>query len=113
MVGWFTGYDIRFAKYSPGLIHLMEMAEQFAAAGISAISMGKGATRYTQNLKSHDVFVAKGVVTGRSALGALHGVSGASVEWAVRGVRRHPALHRAANQALRLSGVSRTTYGRV
>jgi CelD/BcsL family acetyltransferase involved in cellulose biosynthesis len=113
MVGWFTGYDIRFARYSPGLIHLMQMAEQLAIAGVSAISMGKGARRYTQNLKSHDVILAEGVVTGRSVLGALHGVRGASVQWAVRAVRRHPALHCAADRTLRLSGFSRTTYGRI
>jgi CelD/BcsL family acetyltransferase involved in cellulose biosynthesis len=113
MVGWFTGYDIRFAKYSPGLIHLMQMAEQLATTGISAISMGKGATKYTQNLKSHDFFVAEGVMTDRSVLGAVHAVRSTSVQWGLRTARRHPTLHHAADCALRVSGLSRRTYGRI
>jgi CelD/BcsL family acetyltransferase involved in cellulose biosynthesis len=113
LVGWFTGYDQRFRKYSPGFIHLVKMAEQLAAAGIGAISMGKGARKYTQTLKSYDIFVAEGVVTSRSVLGAVHGVRDASARWAVRTVRQHPGLHSAADEILRHSGVSRRTYGRV
>ena len=113
LVGWYTGYDTRFARYSPGLIHLMRMAEQLAANGIGAIYMGKGAKKYTKTLKSSDVLVAEGVVTDRSVLGAVHGVRGASARWAVRTVRQHPLLHHAADQILRRSGVSRRTYGRI
>jgi CelD/BcsL family acetyltransferase involved in cellulose biosynthesis len=113
LVGWFTGYDTRFRKYSPGLIQLMRTAEELAAAGIYAIHMGKGARNYTKTLKSHDIFVAEGIVTGRSVLGAAHRVRGASTRWATRTVRRYPGLHRAADQFLRRSGVSRRTYGRI
>ena len=113
LVGWFTGYDIRFAKYSPGIIHLMQLAEQLAKVNIHAIYMGKGAKRYTEAIKSHDVFVAEGVVTSRSILGAVHGVRGASAQWALRTVRRRPGLHRVADRLLRRSGVSRYTYGRL
>jgi CelD/BcsL family acetyltransferase involved in cellulose biosynthesis len=113
MVGWFTGYDPRFAKYSPGMIHLMRMAEQLAAAGIQAIHMGKGARRYTEAIKSSDIFVTEGFVTGRSILGAVHGVRGASTRWALRTVRQRPGLHRAADRMLQRSGVSRSTYGRL
>ena len=113
LAGWFTGYDIRFAKYSPGILHLMKMAEQLPAAGIHAIDMGKGARRYAEAIKSNDVLVSEGVVTGRSILGAVHGVSGASAQWALRTVRQHPGLHRAADRMLRRSGVSRRTYGRL
>jgi CelD/BcsL family acetyltransferase involved in cellulose biosynthesis len=113
MAGWFTGYDLRFAKYSPGMIHLMKMAEQLAAAGIQAIHMGKGARRYTEAIKSGDVLVTEGVVTGRSILGAVHGVRGASAQWALRTVRQRPGLHRAADRMLQRSGVSRRTYGRL
>jgi CelD/BcsL family acetyltransferase involved in cellulose biosynthesis len=113
LVGWYTGYDTRFARYSPGMIHLMQMAEQLAATGIGAIYMGKGARRYTKVLRSYDLLVAEGVVTGRSALGAVHRVRGASTRWAVRTVRQHPRLHRAADRVLRRSGISRRIYGRI
>jgi CelD/BcsL family acetyltransferase involved in cellulose biosynthesis len=113
LAGWFTGYDIRFAKYSPGMIHLMKMAEQLASVGIHTIYMGKGARRYTQAFKSNDVLVAEGVMTGRSILGMVHGVRGASAQWALRAVRQRPGLHRAADRMLQRSGVSRRTYGRL
>jgi CelD/BcsL family acetyltransferase involved in cellulose biosynthesis len=113
LVGWFTGYDARFAKYSPGLIHLRQMAEQLAATGVCAIYMGKGALRYTKFLRSYDILVAEGVVTGRSVLGTVHAARGASTRWAVRAVRQHPRLHHAADQMLRRSGISRRVYGRL
>ena len=113
MVGWFTGYDLRFAKYSPGILHLIKMAEQLAAAGIHAIYMGKGARRYTEAIKSNDVLVTEGVVTGRSILGAVHGVRAASAQWALRAIRQRPGLRREADRMLRRTGVSRRTYGRL
>jgi CelD/BcsL family acetyltransferase involved in cellulose biosynthesis len=113
LVGWFTAYDVRFARYSPGLIHLRQTAEQLAAIGIDAIYMGKGAMKYARTLKSDEVWVAEGVVTSRSALGAMHGVRGASTQWTVRTVRKQPRLHHTADQILRRSGISRRTYGRI
>ena len=113
LVGWYTGYDKCFARYSPGLVHLILMAEQLAAAGIAAIHMGKGSIRYTRTLKSYDVLVAEGTVVDRSVLGALHGVRDASTRWAVRTVRQHPRLRYAADQVLRSSGVSHWVYGRI
>jgi CelD/BcsL family acetyltransferase involved in cellulose biosynthesis len=113
LVGWYTAYDLRFAKYSPGLIHLKQMAGQLAASGIDVISMGKGAVRYTKNLKSHDMFVAEGIVTNRSVLGAAHGVQSSSTRWAVHTVRHHPRLHRVTDQMLRQTGASRWIYHRI
>ena len=113
LAGWFTGYDIRFARYSPGLMQLRLMAEELAATGITTIYMGNGAKKYTENLKSDDVFVAAGTVTSRSILGAVHAVRGASAQWALHAVRQRPVLHHAADRILRRSGVSRRTYGRL
>ena len=114
LVGWFTAYDPRFRKYSPGLIHLKQMAEELAAAGIHAIDMGGGAKNYyKETLKTHDIFVAQGIVTGRSVLGAAHRVRNASTRWAARTVHQRPSLYHAADQILRRSGVSRRIYGRM
>ena len=59
LVGWFTAYDARFHKYSPGLIHFKQMAEELAATGIHVIDMGGGAKNYyKETLKNHEIFVA-------------------------------------------------------
>ncbi len=114
LVGWFPAYDTRFGKYSPGLIQCLQMAEELAAAGIHAIDMGGGAkSYYKETLKSHDIFVAEGIVTGRSVLGAAHRVRSASTQSARRTVRQHPSLHHAADQILRRSGAARLIYGRM
>jgi CelD/BcsL family acetyltransferase involved in cellulose biosynthesis len=114
LVGWFTAYDTHFRKYSPGLILIKQLAEELASAGIRAIDMGGGATNYyKETLKTHDIFVAKGIVTGRSVLGVAHRVRSATVQAARRTVHQHPDLHHAADRILRGTGVARRTYGRV
>lgn len=97
-VGWFTAYDPQFGRYSPGQISFLRMAEEYAAAGIRTIDLGKGAGDYKQRLKSHDVFVAEGIVTTRSVLAAAHRARSASARWAVRTVLAHPRLSRATRQ---------------
>jgi len=111
--GWFTVYDTDFASYSPGLIQLMLMVEKLAQSGITTIHMGHGAVKYTENLKSDNMFVSVGMATSGSILGAAHGFRGASAQWALRNVRQHPGLHRVADRVLRVSGISRRTYGRI
>jgi CelD/BcsL family acetyltransferase involved in cellulose biosynthesis len=114
VVGWFTGYDMRFRKYSPGLINLIQMIEEMAVAGIDTIDMGGGARNYYKEvLKSHETFLAKGVVTSRSMLGAAHRARIASTLWATRAAHQSPGFHRAADQILRRTGVARQIYGRV
>jgi CelD/BcsL family acetyltransferase involved in cellulose biosynthesis len=114
LVGWFTAYDTRFRKYSPGLIHLKQLAGELAAAGIRAIDMGGGAKNYyKETLKSGDTVVAQGIVTGRSVLGAAHRVRCALTWLGRRTVRERPSLHHAGDQILRRSGVARRIYGRI
>lgn len=113
-VGWFTAYDARLGKYSPGLIHLKQLAEELAAVGIRVIDMGGGATNYyKETLKSSDMFVAEGIVTIRSVLGTAHRVR-SSLTWSARRIiRQRPSVHHAADQILRRSGVASRIYGRV
>jgi CelD/BcsL family acetyltransferase involved in cellulose biosynthesis len=114
LVGWFTGYETRFGKYSPGLIHIKGLAEKMAAAGISTIDMGAGHKNYyKETMKSRDSFVAQGVVTSRSMLGAAHHVRNA-LTWEIRRtLRQHEGLHYAADQILRRSGLAHRIYGRI
>jgi CelD/BcsL family acetyltransferase involved in cellulose biosynthesis len=113
LVGWYTAYDPRFARYSPGLIHLRHMTEQLAASGIRTIAMGKGSRNYTKPLKNDDVLLAEGLVTDSSALGTVHDFRDRSARWAMRTVRNHPRLHRTTDTVLRRSGLSRALYGRI
>lgn len=114
VVGWFTGYDVRFAKYSPGLIQITQLAEELAAAGIHTIDMGGGAkSYYKETLKNDEIFVAQGIVTSRSVVGAAHRFRGALTWSARRTLRQHPGVHQAADQMLRRSGVARRIYGRI
>jgi CelD/BcsL family acetyltransferase involved in cellulose biosynthesis len=97
-VGWLTAYDPRFAKYSPGHVQLIRMAEELAADGVAVIDLGKGADAFKERLKSRDTFLAEGIVTGRSVLAAAHRVGNASARWAVRTSLRHPRLFRATRR---------------
>jgi CelD/BcsL family acetyltransferase involved in cellulose biosynthesis len=114
LVGWFTGYETSLGKYSPGLIHIKGLAEEMAAAGVRTIDMGGGAKNYyKETMKSHDSFVAQGVVTDRSMLGVAHHARNAVTGKARRTVRQHPGLHHAADQILRRSGLAERIYGRI
>ena len=114
LVGWFTGYEASLGRYSPGLIHLMQMTGELAQRGIRVIDMGGGAKNYyKETLKSDDTFVAQGIVTGRSVFGAAHRFRSALTWSARRTVRRQPGLHHAADQILRRSGVAARIYGRI
>jgi CelD/BcsL family acetyltransferase involved in cellulose biosynthesis len=114
LVGWFTAYDTHFRKYSPGLIHLKQLIEELASAGVRVIDMGGGAKNYyKETLKSDDTFVAQGIVTSRSVLGTAHGVRSRLTWSARRTVRQRPDLHHAVDQILRRSGAARRLYGRI
>jgi len=113
LVGWFTGYDIRYAKYSPGLIHLMLMARELASASVQTIHMGKGALKYTQSLRNGDVPVSEGMVAARSTQGIAHDSWGRASRVTLNTVRQHPALHSALHMLLRQGGVTNRVYGRI
>jgi CelD/BcsL family acetyltransferase involved in cellulose biosynthesis len=100
--GWFTAYDRRFAKYSPGLIQFLQMAEEFAAAGVHTIDLGEGAAVYKERLKTRDIFVASGVVTGRSVLAAAHRAGMNSAQRAGAALFHHPRLYHATRHVRKL-----------
>ena len=101
LAGWIAAYDARFARFSPGLLHHLRLAEESAAAGVKLIDLGKGARQYKETLKSGDQFVAEGIVTVRSLLGAAHWACRAPQAWAIRQIRARPPLFHAADAVLR------------
>jgi CelD/BcsL family acetyltransferase involved in cellulose biosynthesis len=113
LVGWFTGYEPRFAKYSPGLLQLRMMTEALGEHGIGTLHMGRGAKDSLRAFGNRDILTGQGTVTCRSALGAAHRIVGGVSGWALRTVRDHPPLHDAADQVLRRSGLASRYYGKV
>ena len=59
---WFPVYSANYAKFSPGLILLLKMAEQAPACRIRQIDLGKGDTMYKQRLMSGKTELLEGSV---------------------------------------------------
>ena len=100
----YPAYDRRFGKQSPGLIHHLRLIEETAGLGVQLIDMGRGPERYKQTLKSHDLFVAEGMVTQGVLLAAVHRARAGAVRWAGPRIRHHPSLFHAADRLLRRYG---------
>jgi len=65
---WFPAYDPEFAKFSPGIILLLRMAETFSRDGLRTIDLGKGDAQYKERLMSGSVELAEGCVEFPSVL---------------------------------------------
>jgi CelD/BcsL family acetyltransferase involved in cellulose biosynthesis len=113
LVGWFTGYDPRYGKYSPGLIHLLRMTDTLCAMGVDTIHMGKGALRYCRPLKNDGIMVGDGVVTTKGVIGVAQHSYTAMGRRALAMVRRSPWLRDGLNQAFRRIGLSSRLDGRL
>ena len=59
---WFPAYDPQFAKYSPGLILLLKMAQYAPQFGLRTIDLGTGLTLYKRRLMNAAISVAEGSV---------------------------------------------------
>lgn len=68
---WFPAYDPAFAKYSPGIVLLLNMVERASSLGISTIDMGKGDERYKQSLMNRAIPIAQGGVAASRFLQAV------------------------------------------
>jgi CelD/BcsL family acetyltransferase involved in cellulose biosynthesis len=68
---WFPAYDPQFAKYSPGLLLLLRMAEHAPEIGLRTIDLGTGMTLYKRRLMNASVSVAEGSVERPSWLSFL------------------------------------------
>lgn len=93
--GWFTAYNPRFAKYTPGLIQALQLSRALADAGVETIEMGIGPAAYKEILKSRDVSLAEGIVTRLSALAGAHRARWSMARRAARTLVEHPKLYRA------------------
>ena len=106
--GWFPAYDRQYSQYSPGLVGHLRLAENAAAVGVGQIDLGKGAKDYKESLKSGDLFVSEGIVTGRSPTAVAHWARCTPAHWAVRQIRQRPRLFHTADQVLQRYGQVRS-----
>ncbi|GAA1432996.1 GNAT family N-acetyltransferase [Streptomyces thermospinosisporus] len=101
---WFPAYDPAFAKYSPGLVLHLRMAEAAAAEGIGLLDMGRGPAEYKDSLKTGELAVYEGAALRPGAGAALHWLSREPVRRAHAFVRDHPGVASLASRALRGAG---------
>jgi CelD/BcsL family acetyltransferase involved in cellulose biosynthesis len=96
---WFPAYDPDYARYSPGLISLLEVAEAAADAGLRHIDLGKGHEGYKESFKSTDLAIAEGWVERPSTVAMVRRVQRTPPRLLREVIVRHPALRRRARNA--------------
>lgn len=109
---WFPAYDKQFAKYSPGLMLLLKLAERAPATGIATIELGKGMSLYKERLMNGRTILCRGSVELPSMLKVKRSIRrhfwslARAVVLKVEPARRlvHPRVERATiAQRIRLS----------
>ncbi|MGW4105247.1 GNAT family N-acetyltransferase [Streptomyces sp. NPDC004976] len=98
---WFPAYDPEFAKYSPGLVLHLRMAEAAAGEGIGLLDMGRGPAAYKDSLKTGELAVYEGAVTRPGVGSALHWMGREPARRAHRFVRARPRVASLASRALK------------
>lgn len=101
---WFPAYEPEFAKYSPGLILHLRMAESAAAAGIGMLDLGRGAAEYKDALKTGELRVYEGSSVRPGARAALYWLSREPSRRAHSFVRGRPQLAGYAQKTLKQFG---------
>jgi CelD/BcsL family acetyltransferase involved in cellulose biosynthesis len=69
---WFPVYVPAFAKYSPGGLLLLKLAEEAAARRLAHVDLGKGDDAYKAAFHNHTIVLAEGRAARRSLATALY-----------------------------------------
>ncbi|MCT9076754.1 GNAT family N-acetyltransferase [Streptomyces fulvoviolaceus] len=105
---WFPAYDPAYAKYSPGLILHLRMAEAAAAEGIAYLDLGRGQKEYKDSLKTRELNVSEGWVTRRHPVAVGHRARRAPVRALRNVVVSRPELFEPADKLLKRVGKIRS-----
>ncbi|MGV9314543.1 GNAT family N-acetyltransferase [Streptomyces sp. NPDC003691] len=105
---WFPSYDPAYAKYSPGLVLHLRMAEGAAAAGIDTLDLGRGDSEYKDSLHTGELRVHEGAAIRPGAGAALHWLLREPPRRAHGFVRDRPELAARAQSALKTLGKLRS-----
>jgi CelD/BcsL family acetyltransferase involved in cellulose biosynthesis len=109
-VDWFPAYNPEFARYSPGFLARLRVAEAAAATGIRYLEMGRGPRDvYKQRFKSGDLIVFEGRILRRSPAAVCQWARNAPARQLRQLVTTHPRLLTAADRVLYRYGRVRTT----
>ncbi|MEV0254888.1 GNAT family N-acetyltransferase [Streptomyces sp. NPDC050732] len=108
---WFPAYDPAYAKYSPGLIMHLHMAEGAAADGIAHIDLGRGQKAYKDSLKTRELVVSEGWVALRHPVAFGHRARRAPVRALRNTVQTRPELFEPADKLLKRLGRIRSRAG--
>jgi CelD/BcsL family acetyltransferase involved in cellulose biosynthesis len=98
---WFPTYDVRFARYSPGLLLHLEMARAAAGLGVRHFDLGKGEEAYKDLLRTWELPLAECRVERPSIRALARRVQRAPRRYVWGFVRSQPALDRVARWTLR------------
>jgi CelD/BcsL family acetyltransferase involved in cellulose biosynthesis len=101
---WFPAYDLSLARYSPGLLLHLRMADSAAAAGLRYLDLGKGDEVYKQSLKTGDLTVGEGWIRRPSVGAVVQAVRRTPGRSASKVILSHPRLRHAARRALKQVG---------
>ncbi|MEV6397595.1 GNAT family N-acetyltransferase [Streptomyces sp. NPDC051907] len=101
---WFPAYDPEFAKYSPGLVLHLRMAEAAAAEGVGMLDLGRGDAEYKGALQTGRLRVSEGSSVRPGPLAALWWLSREPSRRAHSFVRARPRLAGYAQQTLNRVG---------
>ncbi|KPH98885.1 hypothetical protein OK074_6140 [Actinobacteria bacterium OK074] len=107
---WFPAYDPAFAKYSPGLVLHLRMAEGAAADGIAYLDLGRGQKEYKDSLKTRELGVCEGWVTRRHPIAYGHRARRAPVRALRNAVLSRPELFEPADRMLKRMGKIRSGH---
>ena len=88
---WFPSYDIRLARFSPGLIHDLEFIRAAAARGIRRIDYGKGMTDQKEYFMSSASQVAVGSIDLRPLTRTVRRQWRRVYQWSRESPLRRPA----------------------
>jgi CelD/BcsL family acetyltransferase involved in cellulose biosynthesis len=105
---WFPAYDPAYAKFSPGLILHLRMAEAAAADGIAYLDLGRGQKEYKDSLKTRELSVSEGWVTRRHPVAVGHRARRAPVRALRNAVQSRPELFEPADRILKQMGKIRS-----
>ena len=109
LAGWFPAFDPRFAKYSPGLLHHLHLAEAAAGALSPASTWEKGSKTATyKNLLANREPVWPGAGWNGARRRRRHRARKAPARWLRRVITENPTLRKAADRASRRYGGIRT-----
>ncbi|MFH8985777.1 GNAT family N-acetyltransferase [Streptomyces varsoviensis] len=101
---WFPAYDPAFAKFSPGLVLHLRMAEGAAAQGMAYLDLGRGEKEYKDSLKTRELTVSEGWVTRRHPVALAHRARRAPVRALRNTVLSRPELFDPADRLLKRMG---------